>query len=55
MDPKRSIAYGDIRELTVTRPDKKAIGTGLGLAAVIVGAAVFSAAMEDAAAAALCC
>lgn len=54
-DPEQSIAYSDIREVTVTRPDKKAIGTGLGVAAVIVGAAVLSAAMEQAAAAALCC
>jgi hypothetical protein len=55
MDPKQWIAFSDIRELTVTRPDKKAIGTGLGVAAVIVAGAVFGAVMEDAAAAALCC
>ena len=30
MDPEQSIAFSDIRELTVTRPDKKAIGTGPG-------------------------
>jgi hypothetical protein len=54
-DPEQSIAYSDIREVTVTRPNKKAIGTGLGVAAVIVGAAMLSAAMEQAAAAALCC
>ena len=55
MDPKQSIAYNDIRELTVTRPDKTAIGTGLGVAAVIMAGAVFGAVMEDAAAGALCC
>ena len=55
MDPKQSIAFSDIRELTVTRPDKTAIGTGLGVAAVIVAGAVIGAVMEDAAAAALCC
>ena len=46
---------GPCRELTVNRPDKKAIGTGLGVAAVIVAGAVFGAVLEDAAAAALCC
>jgi hypothetical protein len=55
MDPKQSIAYSDIRELTVTRPDKKAIGTGLGVAAVIAAGALFAEAMEAAAAGAFCC
>jgi hypothetical protein len=55
MDPKQSIAYSDIRELTVTRPNKTAIGTGLGVAAVIAAGALFAEAMEAAAASALCC
>ena len=42
MDPKQSIAYNDIRALPVTRPDKTAIGAGLGAAAVIVAGAVFA-------------
>ena len=54
-DPEQSIAYGDIRDLTVTRPNTKAIGTGLGVAAVIAAGAVFGAVMETAAAGALCC
>ena len=54
-DPKQSIAYSDIRELTVTRPDKKAIGTGLGVAAAIAAGALFAEAMEAAAAGAFCC
>jgi hypothetical protein len=55
MDPKQSIAYSDIRELTVTRANRTAIGTGLGVAAVIAAGAVFGAVMETAAAGALCC
>lgn len=54
MDPKVSIAYGDIRALTVTRANRTAITAGLAVATLFAGAMLYEA-MEGAAAPALCC
>lgn len=53
-EPEQSIAYSDIRELSVTRADRRAIRGGL-IAATIVAGVAFYEAMEAAAAGALCC
>jgi hypothetical protein len=49
--PPQSIAYSDIRELTVTRANKPAIAAGLSVAALVTGVL----AMASAGAAAACC